>query len=374
MIFKRPILLSLVVIAAIAIFWFYMKRIENTSEALFSDVEIYELDQIHRNRPHEHTQLFDHQGWNDFRAYNPSVTFCREQSQLYYSYRVSNYTMCRELPNTLFFPKRDQIKSFIVISSEDGRVFAVQLPSNLSSPGCVQGFEDPRTFIHNGKFYIVANVHSRLNCDTQMFLVSFPLTDLTDNTNFTQVQSIAPSQIIPLETSNPRDRNQMQKNWMPFVHQNRICFVYSVNPHIVYKCDESTGECVKLAETTNPTISTSIRGGSQIQLYKDRYIAFTHKRDANRYSTQIYAFSPTYPFHITHMTDDFMFATGANLSNLLVQFVAGFDIKNDVAYVTYGEQDCHAKVCKIPMQRIMAALKPVDISKLQISNNRIEGF
>lgn len=369
MIPKRPILLSLIVVAAITIFWFYMKRIENTSEALFSDVDIHDLEQIHRNRPHEHSQMFDHKDWKDFRAYNPSVTYCREQSQLYYTYRVSNYTMCREMPNTLFFPKRNQIKSFIIISTEDKRVFAVKLPSNLASNGCVQGFEDPRTFIHNNKFYIVANVHSRLNCDTQMFLVSFPLSDITDNGNFTQVQSITPSQILPLETSNPKDRNQMQKNWMPFVlNNNHICFVYSVNPHIIYKCDESTGECTKLAETTNPTISTSIRGGSQVQFYKGQYIAFTHKRDANRYRTQIYAFSPQYPYHVTHITDDFMFATGANVSNLLVQFVAGFDIKDDIAYVTYGEQDCHAKVCRIPMKRIMDALKPVDTTKLEISN------
>lgn len=351
--------LSLVVIATL---YYHIMRVENTSEALFSDILIRDLPQIHQQRPHEHSDQFGIPNLIDYRAYNPSVAYSSSHNQLIYAYRVSNYTLCREKSNPVFFHNRSKIKSFIIITTEDGRSFVLKFPTQLAKSNCVQGYEDPRIFIHSNKVYVVANLHTRQNCDNQMFLLSFPLSYITTGfASLTHTQTIIPNMILPLETDNPADQQRMQKNWMPFVNRSngQICFVYSVNPHIILQCDEVTGECKTIAKTHNPNLPSGIRGGSQIQFYKGQYIAFTHKREANMYRTQIYAFAPEHPYNVTHITDDFMFATGATFGNLHIQFVSGFDIRDDIAYVTYGEQDCHAKVCEIPMKRILAALKPI---------------
>ena len=93
--------------------------------------------------------------------------------------------------------------------------------------------------------------------------------------------------------------------------------------------------------------------------FRNLFPAVSNRGVNNTYKTQIYAFSTNPPFEITHYSGNFVFGLGKKTVAPHIQFAAGFDIIDDIGYITYGEQDCHSKLCKIPMNEIVDSLNPV---------------
>lgn len=356
----------------ILIYKFWKKKcLIVTTKTLFGEIEIIDLKQLQNINETSHSKNFGVKNMKEFRSFNPTVSFFNNEP--IFIHRLSNFTFCNDIDHKgvsgfLGIVQHRNIKNFIAVETGSGDITDIILPDSTLS-NCVKGFEDPRSIILNEKLFILANQHTGYNCKPQMWLSSFALNKfagyniVTNNFNTNNidnnimVKSVGPETSLSLHIN--FDKELVQKNWMPFVKNNILYFIYSVNPHIILQCDLITGNCIKIAETINDKLPKNIRGGSQARFYDNEFYTITHKKDDHKYSTQIYKFSSEFPFQITGISDDFMFNDKENTDFLKIQFVSGFDINNDIAYITYGEQDCHSKLCKISMKQIIKQIKNI---------------
>lgn len=369
MISPRYLFKTLFAIVTVYVICRFLKSREISVRALFGgrNVETIELPQLQLKR----YGLFPDLDESLYRTYNPTISSYRGKPII--TYRISNYTMCGDknyyIHNAITYlaNKQKLITNHMAIVT-DGIARRVELKYPNAPDRCVQGFEDPRTVVKGDELLLIANLHSGAGpagvhgpegCMNEMWMLKFPMT-LLHRSNRRNI--IQPSKMVRLRSpgSNAHDfKPRVEKNWMPFIADDGgLCFVYSVNPHVVLRCDESSGATKVIASTTNPRIDGNTRGGSQAVKYKGQYLAFTHTRDKNQYRTQLYAFSAQPPYQITHISRDFMFSA-ADVDGVLIQFVAGFEIINDIAYITYGEQDCRSWLCRIPMKDLVSVLQPV---------------
>lgn len=128
--------------------------------------------------------------------------------------------------------------------------------------------EDPRLFIINNEVYV-------------MFICLSPYQN--------QIRCIAVTKFnewnpLFLQIENMR-KNPIEKNWAPFVINNKLYFVYNYDPLVIIHYDfNSSGICKIIFKQNNINlpINTSItylRGGSNLLHYKDNYyIGGVHSR------------------------------------------------------------------------------------------------
>lgn len=127
--------------------------------------------------------------------------------------------------------------------------------------------QDPRLFRVNDNLYMIYNEKTQGDKNRRMFLAK-----LTQNKNQLVVDKAAPLNY---------QQQLTQKNWTPFVYDNEIYFIYSVQPYIVLKLDQKTSQ---LSEVTNQNTDKIkwpyglIRGGTPAIYVKelDAYLTFFH--------------------------------------------------------------------------------------------------
>jgi hypothetical protein len=412
---KQSLIICTVIVIVIVsiIILIYRKKLNETSnvEEVFDtkSIQIEDLIQIQ--------ELYSLKSLKEFRTYNPSIftienveKFEHNKNKPYFVFRMGNFTNCKNI-----FLKRwnenelDTIESYTFILTPENEILKISHP-DVSITGCEKGCEDGRSFIHKKRLWMTFSSKSGENCKAEMYLMSFDLDELdyrkdgqnrklkTTKPAFsnhrTLVNEIEPDRFFRLKYATKEDKGAHQKNWMPFIYQNELYLVYSVNPHIILKChidehDDSKNQLIKVAETHNKNIREDYRGGSQIIYAKkwnrrsrpvsnnkfsieeqDKYeaeelfVGIVHVREnqSHRYLTYFYAFECIPPFKIKYITDEFIFGKdGEHLKR--IQFVSGLAriYENDIPYyyITYGQDDCDSKLCKIREDTILHFLKPV---------------
>lgn len=340
----------------------------STTKSIFGGrIEIEELPQHHIET--DKVKLFDEM---QYRAFNPSIALWN--GILLKSYRLSNYVDCGVLTGKTSFdsmkkPENKNAKSFIMLSIEDksgrNKVLYLDTP-DFTLGDCVTGFEDPRLITSpDGKtLYIVVNARSNLACFAEMHLIKISTDSLYrafESKFLPRIMKIEKDQIIKLiESKSPQIPIQSQKNWMPFFDGENLMFIYSVNPHIILKCDLKTGICTKVAETSNANVNPSLRGSSQARYYKGKFIAVAHWRlSSHSYLSQAYTFSASSPYAIEKVSPAFVIDDEDEMAPTCIQFVSGFEIEDDIAYITYGEYDCDSKMMKVDMKTLLNSMTPV---------------
>lgn len=419
---KRSLIIFtiVVIIIVLIVLIIYRKRLNETSnvEEVFDtkNIQIEDLLQIQ--------ELYPLKSLKEFRTYNPSIftiesnenfkQFEHNKNKPYYVFRMGNFTNCKNI-----FLKRwnenelDTIESYTFILTPENEILKITHP-DVSIPGCEKGCEDARTFIHKKRLWITSSAKTGEGCKAEMYLMCFNLNELdyrkdghnkklkstkpAFSNSRTLVNEIEPDRFFRLKYSTKDDKGQHQKNWMPFTYQNELYLVYSVNPHIILKChidehDDSKNELIKVAETHNDSIREDYRGGSQIiyakkwnrrvrpiannkfsgeEEYKyeeeELFVGIVHVREnqSHRYLTYFYAFECVPPFRVKYITDEFIFGKdGEHLKR--IQFVSGlarvFENDTPYYYITYGQDDCDSKLCKIREDTVLHVMKPVFNSK-----------
>lgn len=342
----------------------YLPTTGKTIKDIFGDCTIETLDQIHN-------KLTDLDG-SVFRAFNPSIALT--ESYRIISYRISNIIGC-----PLFSGKSDLLQrfvdkdstSYIVLSLKqkgEEKSFVLDVPS-MSFKGCISGFEDPRliTSPSGDTLYIVVNCQTNDKCYSEMHLMTIPFFRLVEayEKNVKSLK-IDKSQIVKLlytSDSSPKELIR-EKNWMPFFSNQKLMFVYSVNPHIILEADIETGICKKIAQTENKNANDELRGSSQARPYiienKNVYIAVGHVRhSSSAYFSQVYAFSAVYPYEVLYQSPLFVIENTLSNDRVRIQFVSGLAIEQDTAYITYGEDDCESKLLTIDMNKIVKKLEKI---------------
>jgi predicted GH43/DUF377 family glycosyl hydrolase len=237
------------------------------------------------------------------------------------------------------------------------------------NPSCQQQKQDPRLIIFNDKLYIVySNFVTIGNVTTRrMFIASLHIKE-------DRFYIVNPTCLHPFENCSAR----WEKNWVPFVYEQKLLLAYSLVPHRIFQPSLDSGECTTHS-LTHSLISWNwgeLRGGTPAIKDGDEYIAFFHS-SINLATTQsdgkvmphyvmgAYTFSAKPPFEITRISTqpivtkrfyDVPYYT--TWKPLRVVFPMGFVMDKDYIWVTYGRQDFEIWVAKMDKKHLYSSLTP----------------
>lgn len=155
-----------------------------------------------------------------------------------------------------------------------------------------------------------------------------------------------------------------EKNWLFFVHSDRMHLIYLTRPHTVIELDDNMGP-VKEYRTDNPSIRWEygeIRGGTPPVLVDGEYWSFFHSSlpwtdRYRRYYMGAYAFEAKPPFNITRITEEPLLVGSQNdpwcESKPLVTFPGGSLLRDGKWLVVMGVNDLKCGYVVIPHKQII---------------------
>lgn len=216
-----------------------------------------------------------------------------------------------------------------------------------------QGVEDSRLFRFRGGVWLYGHYRGVLGACTHS-----PIIVALD-------EPIDSKKIIKLTTDNMK---LIEKNWMPFEYKNDLYFIYDVNPHIILKCDISTGYCQKMYSTdtiSKDLISYNHIGGGAPPIRfkmngKEYYLAMSHTRNNTPVVTRknfFYVFKGEPPFNIVMTGSEF----NVMKDYRAIEFGSGLVISKDekTVIISVGIYDCYSVMAKYPLKDVLLSLRQV---------------
>lgn len=147
-------------------------------------------------------------------------------------------------------------------------------PSSLPSARPLVLGEDPRLFELNGRPYLsmqmmdgnTAKVYSALS-EEKVFRNY--LTDVTTGKTVMLKRPVKANEQVIVDSFVPDG-----KNWVPFVKDGELFFIYSMLPLKILKCNPSDGECTWVPTKSNspPAKVGPLRGGGAARVFGGRYV------------------------------------------------------------------------------------------------------
>ena len=127
-----------------------------------------------------------------------------------------------------------------------------------ASADAINGFEDLRIFFWKSELWALSNA-----CNFEL------------QTNVMALQRISAGRIVENYYIRSPFSIAREKNWMPFVQEDRLYAVYSLNPLVVLEIDKS-GSKVKLEKDLS--LGCDLYGSSQLVRWKSGWICVVHDR------------------------------------------------------------------------------------------------
>ena len=149
------------------------------------------------------------------------------------------------------------------------------------------------------------------------------------------------SQGVKLNCGEPYET---EKNWIAFHHEQKLYYIYTVEPHVVVHVRKEDGACVKQYETSSPFMSRvvkrvfAVRGSATAsQLNENEYLALMHTYDPSHgYDTIAYTFSSKPPFAVLRISKPLPLQGNS--------FPSSLSITSNKIIVGYGESDERSRV------------------------------
>jgi len=174
----------------------------------------------------------------------------------------------------------------------------------------------------------------------------------------------------------PKDLGTRQKNWMPFVLDNRIFLTGSVCPHIVYefKFGESEHWCDKISEFKwhNPWMYKAfLRGNTNaVRLDDGNFLGTFHTAMRNistyYYDNGAYLFEGKPPFRVLKCSnktylkaEDAIYPHFRKRGEILVNFPVGLVKENNNLLISYGDNDSCVKILKTTVDEVLSTMVDV---------------
>lgn len=218
----------------------------------------------------------------------------------------------------------------------------IQRPDQWPEPvwNLVQGLEDCRLFNIQNRLYFTATVrecHPQGLCQTALF-------ELDPDT-----AQPGPGRILDCPAPDLH-----QKNWMPFVDNHSIQFLYLSDPTIVIN---EHGTVIKQNRCSHNL--DNFRGGGQVIRFESGYLAIIHESVILKNSLRDYVhrfitldknycvngFSPRFKFH-----------------GQRIEFAAGLCLdSNNKIIVSYGIQDRESWIARLDSQTIRDLIQPIPV-------------
>jgi len=123
--------------------------------------------------------------------------------------------------------------------------------STVEVNGCCLGPEDPR---------IIVNENNQI-------LISFTMID-ADKKRKIWFYDIFNHRQIPATISNHSIR-YIEKNWSPFIKDNKLYFIYSYKPLKILQCSTEQGSCHFILKNQNTNEISGLRGGTQLVRFRN---------------------------------------------------------------------------------------------------------
>lgn len=163
-----------------------------------------------------------------------------------------------------------------------------------------------------------------------------------------------------------------QKNWVPFVSEDKMLLAYQINPHEILEPDPSNGNCRPVYETKIPTLWQwgQLRGGTPALMVDGEYLAFFHSscgvysegQSLLHYVMGAYTFNPNPPFEIRKMSPCPIQAKefyAKTTHGKKVIFPGGFAVAGNRIHMAYGRNDCEIWIATLDKKLLQESLLPV---------------
>jgi hypothetical protein len=225
----------------------------------------------------------------------------------------------------------------------------------------VPGYEDMRLIEWKENIYGVVNARS---CDmlgrARMYLIFICSIDTLDSLE--TVHKCRAVQLI-----GPTNSSKDEKNWAPFVYQDRLLLNYSIVPHVVYEVENLIGDTIKctllsisdtkrdsikLPDGNTPSIE-DLRCGTQCIPFKGSYLGVGHFRSYEEYYSILYSFSSAPPFKLRSIGTPFKLG-----KHNKIEYISGIRYKegDEKVYLTYGVDDCYGMEVGVSVEAVLKML------------------
>jgi len=146
-----------------------------------------------------------------------------------------------------------------------------------------------------------------------------------------------------------------EKNWMPFIFQGQLRFVYSLQPTVVLGCDVRTGEVNEVSRQPAPDWASGLRGGSQGLAIGDGYLFVAHEVEWS-------AGQRDYVHRLVYLNAEWQIDAASPTFRFLapgVEFCAGIAPVGDDLLLSFGSEDRAAYLARAPLKQLVGLLEPV---------------
>jgi hypothetical protein len=209
----------------------------------------------------------------------------------------------------------------------------------------VQGIEDPRLFRWCNGFWFVANSRV-IDPHGNPTVVLGRLDD-----EATEVMYLK-----PLTYAGGRE---VEKNWLPFVHNDRLLLLYGSDPMIVLEPDLESGRCREVHDELPPLNFDRYRGSAPPIPYGDHYLYTIHEAsylDSRRIYLHRFV-EMDRQFRITRVSRLFhVWHTG-------VEFNCGMCLSHagDALLMTFSYEEEQSWLLNVPLAEVEKLLMPVEV-------------
>jgi len=152
---------------------------------------------------------------------------------------------------------------------------------------------------------------------------------------------------------------QHQKNWMPFIYQDSLHFLYSLCPTVIMRFDEVSGSADIIHESQPELALEHLRGGTQLlPLKEEGWLGVCHESLDTGAGERHYLhrfFLLDMNWQLCGLTDAF------KLSSHNIEFCCGLarEANGDNLLLSYSVNDSHAQIARLSLQKVRQRLQPV---------------
>lgn len=288
-------------------------------------------------------------------VFNPSIVYWKGKILL--SFRIRNKHKTERIGLVWLD------KNFNIVSN----AFILEMPVDYS-----KGFnyeEDARLIVIQDSLFVVYNNRQKLRGIPRMHVAEV----FFDGNKFFTTSS---DRLLSFENQNKR---RTEKNWTPFVYQNKLLLAYSTHPHKIFQLlGNSTCETIASTQGNIQWEWGELRGGTPAQLINnDYYLAFFHSTcpmstthskgiTMRHYFIGAYTFLKDPPFSMRMISRepiigrDFYSGPPYHINGpMQVVFPGGFVMDDKFIWIVYGRQDCELWIMRIDKKGLLNSLVPV---------------
>jgi hypothetical protein len=157
----------------------------------------------------------------------------------------------------------------------------------------------------------------------------------------------------------PKSSSCTEKNWLPFVVDNTIYIVYNYEPFTVLKMEDcKTGQYqVHVTKHYKPLCLWSFRGSAPPVFANGNFYFIIHEVGGESNTKRVYThrvIKMNPDFEITHLSLPFVM-----LGENPVEYISGLVIRNNLAYIAWGDNDSRAMLSTVGLPNLDAMCLPL---------------